>query len=148
MQNIEFWPRLLVNVKMSFSQREIEYNWHCLWKTHFIISKYADRSVIFYICWVFKNRGNCSSFKESGKKVLSRQELKQSLSAKEQISADFWRRISLDVDFLLFNDITNLWTVSVSVLVNSKELPAKVFFILMMLGWSKYFEIALRTGSL
>ena len=82
---------------------------------------------------------------------MSRQELKQSLSDKKQISADFWRILELispDVDFLLFNDITNLWTVSVSVLVNSKELPAKVFFILMMLGWSKYYAIALSTGSL
>ena len=45
--------------------------------------------------------------------------------------------ISPDVDFLLFNDITTLWTVSVSVLVNSKELPGKMSLILMILGWSR-----------
>ena len=55
--------------------------------------------------------------------------------------------ISPDVDFLLFNDINTLWTVSVSVLVNSKELPGKMSLILIILGWSEYLEIVSQTGS-
>ena len=71
-------------------------------------------------------------------------------SVLEQILAEFWRILELispDVDFLLFNDITTLWIVSVSVLVNSKELPGKMSLILMILGWSKYLKIASQTGS-
>ena len=30
---------------MGFSQRETEYNWNCLWKTHFIILNKSSRPV-------------------------------------------------------------------------------------------------------
>ena len=35
----------LENDKMGFSQRETGYNWHCLWKTHFIILNKSSRPV-------------------------------------------------------------------------------------------------------
>ena len=72
-------------------------------------------------------------FKGSGKCAWSRQELKQFLSTKEQILADFWRSFELtspEVDLLQFNDIINSWTVSVSAYyANSKELSPKMFLI-------------------